>query len=63
MKIIMRFQKMVSKIKKKFQNIEFVANGGWHFSNMKSAEEIETKLKTYQKPPKQSGNTPLTRYD
>lgn len=33
--------------KKKFQNIEFVANGGWHFSNMKSAEEIETKLKTY----------------
>ena len=32
---------------KKYLNIQFVHNGGWHFSNMKSPEEIEKKMKTY----------------
>ena len=29
----------------KFINIKFVNNGGWHFSNIKTASEIEHKLK------------------
>ena len=32
---------------KKYSNIKFVENGGWHFSNMKSAAEIEKKMRTY----------------
>ena len=31
----------------KFINIKFVNNGGWHFSNIKTASEIEHKLKSY----------------
>ena len=31
----------------KYINIEFIKDGGWHFSNIKSAEEIEYKLKSY----------------
>ena len=33
--------------KKKYQNIFFIKDGGWHFSNMKSPENIEKKLSTY----------------
>ena len=33
--------------KNKFINIKFIENGGWHFSNIKTAEEIEHKLKSY----------------
>ncbi len=33
--------------KTKYTNIKFIDNGGWHFSNIKSAEEIEYKLKSY----------------
>ena len=33
--------------KKKYTNIQFIENGGWHFSNIKSAKEIEHKLKSY----------------
>ena len=33
--------------KKKFQSIKFIENGGWHFSNIKSAKEIEHKLRSY----------------
>tara|TARA_B100001057_G_scaffold59847_1_gene53019 strand:+ start:1661 stop:2530 length:870 start_codon:yes stop_codon:yes gene_type:complete len=33
--------------KKKYINIEFIDNGGWHFSNIKTAAEIEYKLKSY----------------
>ena len=33
--------------KTKYINIKFINNGGWHFSNIKSAEEIEYKLKSY----------------
>ena len=33
--------------KKKYINIKFIENGGWHFSNMKTAGEIEHKLKSY----------------
>ena len=32
---------------KKYINVQFVNNGGWHFSNIKSPEEIEFKLKSY----------------
>ena len=28
-------------------SVEFVDDGGWHFSNIKSAEEIEYKLRSY----------------
>jgi beta-1,4-mannosyl-glycoprotein beta-1,4-N-acetylglucosaminyltransferase len=31
----------------KYTNVKFVDNGGWHFSNIKNAEEIEYKLKSY----------------
>jgi len=31
----------------KYQNVFFVKNGGWHFSNMKTAEAIEKKMSTY----------------
>ena len=31
----------------KYSNIKFINKGGWHFSNMKSAEDIEKKMRTY----------------
>ncbi len=31
----------------KYSNIKFINDGGWHFSNMKSAEDIEKKMRTY----------------
>ena len=33
--------------KNKYQNNFFIKNGGWHFSNMKTAESIEKKMSTY----------------
>jgi len=33
--------------KTKYMNIKFIDNGGWHFTNIKNAEEIEYKLKSY----------------
>ena len=33
--------------KKKYQNIKFIENGGWHFSNLKNPVDIEKKMKTY----------------
>ena len=33
--------------KTKYSNVKFIDNGGWHFSNIKTAEEIEYKLKSY----------------
>jgi beta-1,4-mannosyl-glycoprotein beta-1,4-N-acetylglucosaminyltransferase len=33
--------------KTKYSNIKFINNGGWHFSNIKNAKEIEIKLKSY----------------
>lgn len=33
--------------KTKYISTKFIDNGGWHFSNIKSAEEIEYKLKSY----------------
>jgi beta-1,4-mannosyl-glycoprotein beta-1,4-N-acetylglucosaminyltransferase len=33
--------------KKKYINCEFINNGGWHFTNLKTAKEIEYKLKSY----------------
>ncbi len=32
---------------KKYNSIKFFNDGGWHFSNIKSPEEIEHKLKSY----------------
>ena len=32
---------------KKYSNIKFIKNGGWHFSNMKTPFEIEKKMRTY----------------
>ena len=32
---------------KKYSSIKFINNGGWHFSYIKTAEEIEYKLKSY----------------
>ena len=33
--------------KKRYHNIKFIENGGWHFTNIKTAEEIELKYKSY----------------
>ena len=33
--------------KTKYIDIKFINNGGWHFSNIKTASEIEHKLKSY----------------
>ena len=33
--------------KSKYMNIKFIDNGGWHFSNIKTAADIEHKLKSY----------------
>jgi beta-1,4-mannosyl-glycoprotein beta-1,4-N-acetylglucosaminyltransferase len=32
---------------KKYNNISFVKNGGWHFTNVKSAENIDYKMKNF----------------
>ena len=32
---------------KKFTNVEIIKNGGWHFTNIKTAEQIRYKLKSY----------------
>ena len=33
--------------KKKYNNIGYVGNGGWHFTNIKKAEDIDFKLKNF----------------
>ena len=33
--------------KTKYKDIHFITNGGWHFSYMKTARDIEKKLKSY----------------
>tara|TARA_Y100000591_G_scaffold11762_1_gene9149 strand:- start:11225 stop:12094 length:870 start_codon:yes stop_codon:yes gene_type:complete len=33
--------------KNRYSNIKFVNNGGWHFTNLKSSEQIRHKLKSY----------------
>jgi beta-1,4-mannosyl-glycoprotein beta-1,4-N-acetylglucosaminyltransferase len=33
--------------KTKYNSIKFINNGGWHFSNIKDAKQIEFKLKSY----------------
>ena len=40
-----RFDTLFSK--KKYKDILFLENGGWHFSYLKSPEDIEKKLKSY----------------
>ena len=32
---------------KKYNSIKFIDEGGWHFTNLKTADEIEHKLKSY----------------
>ena len=36
---------------KKYHNINFVKNGGWHFTNIKTPEEIDKKLRSYMHHP------------
>ena len=31
----------------KYSSVKFINNGGWHFTNIKSAEQIRYKLKSY----------------
>jgi beta-1,4-mannosyl-glycoprotein beta-1,4-N-acetylglucosaminyltransferase len=33
--------------KKKYMNIDFIENGGWHFSNIKKPEDIDFKMKNF----------------
>ena len=33
--------------KTKYSNIKFIVEGGWHFTNIKTAKEIRNKLKSY----------------
>ena len=33
--------------KKKYIDIGFIENGGWHFSNVKNAKELDKKMKTF----------------
>jgi beta-1,4-mannosyl-glycoprotein beta-1,4-N-acetylglucosaminyltransferase len=33
--------------KTKYSNIKLIIEGGWHFTNIKTAEEIRNKLKSY----------------
>ena len=33
--------------KKKYNNIEIINNGGWHFTNIKTAEQIHHKMKSF----------------
>ena len=40
-----RFDTLFSK--NKHRSIEYIINGGWHFTNIKNAEQIEHKLKSY----------------
>ena len=40
-----RFDTFFSKTK--YMNIKIINNGGWHFTNLKNAKEIEYKLKSY----------------
>ena len=42
---LFRLDIILSKVK--YNSIKFIRNGGWHFSNIKSAREIEHKLKSY----------------
>ena len=40
-----RFDILFSK--KKYRNINFINNGGWHFTNIKSAEDIHFKFSNF----------------
>ena len=33
--------------KRKYNNINFIENGGWHFTNIKKPEEIDLKMRNY----------------
>jgi beta-1,4-mannosyl-glycoprotein beta-1,4-N-acetylglucosaminyltransferase len=46
-KIYPKFRLDILFSKKKYNNIFFVENGGWHFSFVKTPEDIEKKLKNY----------------
>ena len=42
---IWRFDTLFSK--KKYNNIHYVNNGGWHFTNIKSPENLEKKFSNF----------------
>ena len=33
--------------KKKYNNINFIENGGWHFTNIKTPEKIDYKMRNF----------------
>ena len=41
------FFNKIKELKQKYRNIKFVKDGGWHFSYIKTPENIEEKLKSY----------------
>lgn len=41
------FFNLINQNTKKYKNIKFIENGGWHFSNLKNPVDIEKKMKTY----------------
>jgi len=41
------FFNLINQNTKKYKNIKFIKNGGWHFSNLKNPADIEKKMKTY----------------
>tara|TARA_B100001057_G_scaffold423459_1_gene445608 strand:+ start:1872 stop:2741 length:870 start_codon:yes stop_codon:yes gene_type:complete len=46
----------------KYINIKFIKNGGWHFSNIKTAAEIEYKLKSYLHH-REFDENPMSKYE
>ena len=40
-----RFDTLFSK--KKYKDINFIENGGWHFSNVKKPDEIDFKMRNF----------------
>ena len=42
---LLRLDILFSKVR--YNNIRFIEKGGWHFTNIKTAEEIELKFKSY----------------
>ena len=31
----------------KYNNIQFISDGGWHFTNLRTPEQLEIKLKNF----------------
>ena len=40
-------KRIINTIKRIYNNIKYINDGGWHFTNVKSAEDIHKKLLNY----------------